>query len=562
MNAVLTEDLSFRYNGAERNAIERVNFAQEKGRHTVLFGTSGSGRSTLINCIARTAPRHFPGTLEGKVFLFEKDVTNRSITDVVGTVGLVFEDFENQLFCASVESETAFGPESLGCGIEEIEKRVDWALRMVGLESLRRRPPWTLSGGQKQRLAIAATVAMKPQLLLLDEVTSQLDPHAKSEIMKTIMRFREDFTTLAAETETETGIDADTVVIMKNGRVEKRGSPDEILSDNPTLRYCGVEPLDSCLLFEMLGERERPLDSDTTAEILIQKGYEVIQDACSETTDSTVGETVVSVDGLWHRYEDGVVALKNISVDFYRGELVALIGENGSGKTTLAKHMNGLLAPTEGSVYVEGKRTGDYSGNELQRICAYLFQNPDEQLFARSAVEEVSFGLHNFGFRGSELKERLNDALERVGLLEKAEDDPRTFTLGEKQRIAIASVVAYEPDVLILDEPTTGLDISQQREVMEIALDARRRGTCVILITHSMRLVAEYCDRVVALSNGSLLFNGGVRELFSNRSLLEKLHLVPPQITRIGHRFNTTFLSVEEATRRFRKKQKCGTNST
>ena len=555
MSVFSTENLSFRYASSDRDAIEGVNIRSEEEEHTVLLGSSGSGRSTLLNCVARTAPKHFPGRLEGKVFLFGEDVTDASITDVAGRVGIVFEDFENQLFCATVESETAFGAESLGCSVVEIEKRIVEALECVGLEGLRRRAPWTLSGGQKQRLAIAATVAMKPSLLLLDEVTSQLDPRGKEEIVRTLTRLQGEFTTLSAETEAESGVDANRVVLMREGKVEKAGRPEDVLTDNAALRDCGVEPLDACFLFEMLGEDERPLTADAAVQTLKAKGYEVV-DGETATKGSSGEEVVVEVDGLSHRYEGGVVALEGVSVRFHKGELVALIGQNGSGKTTLAKHLNGLLEPTDGSVVVKGRRTEDYHSNELQRVSAYLFQNPDEQLFARSAVEEVAFGLRNFGFRGDELKRRIDAALEVVGLAARAEDDPRTFGIGEKQRIAVASVIAYEPDVLILDEPTTGLDVGQQRRVMEIALDARRRGTCVILITHSMRLVTEFCDRVVALRDGKVAFDGGVRELFSNETLLKSLHLEPPQVTRIGYAFGATFLTVEEAAARLKKGKK------
>jgi len=550
-----TENLSFRYANSNRDAIEGVNIRSEEGEHTVLLGGSGSGKSTLLNCIARTAPRHFPGKLQGKVFLFGEDVTDASIMDVAGRVGIVFEDFENQLFCATVESETAFGAESLGCSVEEIEKRIVDALECVGLKDLRKRAPWTLSGGQKQRLAIAAAVAMRPSLLLLDEVTSQLDPRGRDEIVRTFTRLQQEFTTLSAETEAESGVDADRVVLMKGGKVERAGRPENVLTDNAALRDCGVEPLDACLLFEALGEDERPLTADAAVQTLKVKGYRV-SDEETPTKGSSGGEVVVEVDGLSHRYEGGVVALDGVSVQFRKGELVALIGQNGSGKTTLAKHLNGLLAPTEGSVVVKGRRTEEYRGNELQRSCAYLFQNPDEQLFARSAAEEVAFGLRNFGFRGDELQRRIDTVLEVVGLAERAEDDPRTFGIGEKQRIAVASVIAYEPDVLILDEPTTGLDTGQQRRIMEIALDAKRKGTCVILITHSMRLVTEFCDRAVALRDGKVAFDGSVRELFSDEGLLESLHLQPPQVTRIGYAFGATFLTVTEAAAKLKKGKK------
>ena len=555
MSVFSTENLSFRYANSNRDAIEGVNIRSEEGEHTVLLGGSGSGKSTLLNCIARTAPRHFPGKLQGKVFLFGEDVTDASIMDVAGRVGIVFEDFENQLFCATVESETAFGAESLGCSVEEIEKRIVDALECVGLKDLRKRAPWTLSGGQKQRLAIAAAVAMRPSLLLLDEVTSQLDPRGRDEIVRTFTRLQQEFTTLSAETEAESGVDADRVVLMKGGKVERAGRPENVLTDNAALRDCGVEPLDACLLFEALGEDERPLTADAAVQTLKVKGYRV-SDEETPTKGSSGGEVVVEVDGLSHRYEGGVVALDGVSVQFRKGELVALIGQNGSGKTTLAKHLNGLLAPTEGSVVVKGRRTEEYRGNELQRSCAYLFQNPDEQLFARSAAEEVAFGLRNFGFRGDELQRRIDTVLEVVGLAERAEDDPRTFGIGEKQRIAVASVIAYEPDVLILDEPTTGLDTGQQRRIMEIALDAKRKGTCVILITHSMRLVTEFCDRAVALRDGKVAFDGSVRELFSDEGLLESLHLQPPQVTRIGYAFGATFLTVTEAAAKLKKGKK------
>lgn len=562
MRAVATGALSFTHEGAATPAVKGIDFAQDEGEHTVLLGASGAGRSTFLHCVSRAAPKYFPGTLEGSISLFGEDVTARSTAEVAGRLALVFEDFESQLFCATVESETAFGPESLALEPEEVRRRVAWALEMVGLRGLERRPPWTLSGGQKQRLAIAAAVAMKPSLLLLDEVTSQLDPRGARDIVETLARLRGGLTLLSAETEPRLAADAARVVLMKDGRIEKSGPPEEVLKDVSLLRACGVEPPETCLLFEALGEAERPLVAEDAVEILLRKGY--VAAPVVEDERESEGAVLAETNELTHVYPGGVEALRGVSVRFRAGELLAVVGENGSGKTTLAKHLNGLLAPTGGQVTVKGVPTRDYRGNSLQRVCAYLFQNPDEQIFARSVAEEVAFGLRNFGFRGERLRAGVEESLERVGLLAEADSDPRFLSLDRKQRLAVASVTAYEPEILILDEPTTGLDAEGGRRVMELALAARARGACVVLITHSMRLVAGHCDRALALKDGKVAFDGAPRRLFSERGLLDELHLAPPDLVRVGWGFDTVFLSVAEAAGRLRKRRagECGTPST
>jgi energy-coupling factor transport system ATP-binding protein len=247
-------------------------------------------------------------------------------------------------------------------------------------------------------------------------------------------------------------------------------------------------------------------------------------------------ERILSLGNVKFTYEGGVEALMEVSLEVRRGEYIALVGGNGSGKTTLAKHLNGLLRPTSGRIWVGGRDSADLTVAVLARTVGYAFQNPDHQLFCTSVEDEVRFGPHNLGRPDDEVRRLSETAMEVMGIADIRAKPPLTLSLGQRRRVSIAAVLAMDPAVLVLDEPTTGLDHGEARELMEILSGLNRDGKTVILITHDMRLVAEHATRVVIMSGGQIVLDSDVRGAFDDLGLLRDAQLIPPPISILAHR--------------------------
>lgn len=251
-----------------------------------------------------------------------------------------------------------------------------------------------------------------------------------------------------------------------------------------------------------------------------------------------VKEPIIEVKNVHYWYPNGVYALRGVSLNIYKGEFIALLGQNGSGKTTLAKHLNGLLTPKKGKILIKGVDIRDMSITEIARIVGYVFQNPEHQIFAKTIYEEMAFGLKNLGIPDNEIRERVLEALSMVDLDKPLDMNPHFLSMGEKHRLAIAAVLAMRPEVIILDEPTTGLDYKRNKQLMEIIKKLHRQGHTIILITHDMAFAAEYSNRAIILHEGRVLADGPTREIFTKLNILSRSSLRPPQITMLAIELN------------------------
>jgi energy-coupling factor transport system ATP-binding protein len=549
----------FTYRGTSAHALDGVDLEVQSGEVVAVLGPSGAGKSTLCLCLNGLIPHFVRGELEGTLRVFGEPTGDRSVSDLARHVGLVFQDFEAQLFSTNVELEVAFGLENFAVPVEDIRRRVTEALATVELGGLERREPATLSGGQKQRLAIAAVLALHPRMLVLDEPTSDLDPVGKESIFEVARRLRaEGVTLVVVEHETEEVVDAGRVVVMEEGRVAATGRPDEVLFRTEWLEDRGVRPLGAAALLQRLGEEPAITDQEAL-DVLKDRRYRVPEGWWTallerdRATDRADSEPLIEARDLVHRYPGGVEALSGVDLTLRRGEFVAVVGQNGSGKTTLVKHFNGLLHPTGGEVRVGGRPTTGERVGRLGRTVGYVFQNPDHQIFAESVADEVAFGPRNHGVPEEEVGQRVTEALAAVGLGGREEEDPFTMTKGERQRVAVASVLATRPEVIVLDEPTTGLDYREQRDMMELVRRLNGAGHTVVCVTHSMWVVTEYARRTVVMRDGRVTADGPTREVFSREEELLEARLRPPQVTRVTTRLGTTLLSVAEAAEALRR---------
>jgi energy-coupling factor transport system ATP-binding protein len=477
-----------------------------------------------------------------------------TVAQMAEIVGMVFQDFEAQLFSTNVELEVAFGPENFAVEREEIKARIDENLSYVGLDAFRNRPPSTLSGGQKQKLAIASVLALKPKVLVMDEPTTDLDPISKMGVFEITHRLckREDLTLMMVEHETEEALYADRIALIKDGHLVKVGPTREILSDVDLLESMGVMPLGIPKFFKSIGIEDLPLTPDEGVEkfkslnlVLCKEKYDAMVAAEAAELEKHT-EALIECSDLTHIYPGGVNALKGVTLNINKGDMVAIIGQNGSGKTTLAKHFNGLLLPTEGEVLVNGKTTREQGIFTLGQTVGYVFQNPDHQIFSEKVFDEVAFSPRLRKMSEDEVKLRVAEALEAVGLSGQDEEDPFTLTKSGRQRVAVAAVLASNPDVLILDEPTTGLDFSEQRSMMNMVRKLNENGSTIIFITHHMWVVAEYAKRAFVMKDGMVILEGTARDVFSQGDVLRDAFLRPPHFAEFSSRLGYTYLTPDE----------------
>jgi energy-coupling factor transport system ATP-binding protein len=415
---------------------------------------------------------------------------------------------------------------------------------------MRPREPATLSGGQKQRLAIGSVLALEPKVLAMDEPTTDLDPQGREEVLSVARSIREEGRMLlVVDHEPETAVSADQIWLMREGQLIAKGSPAEILVDVSTTESCGIKPLPTMELFNAMKWPGNPLTVEAAIAVIqkhnLTKRRELNLPSLSSGNDK--GAPILEAEGLGYTYPAyHVEALRGIDLYIREGEFIALLGQNGSGKTTLAKHFNGLLRPASGRMLVRGKSTSNYSHRDLAGMVGYVFQNPDHQIFARTVKEEVGFTLKALGENPKTIERRVAEALEVVELQGYEQKVPFALTRGERQRVAVASVLAAQPQVVILDEPTTGLDYRHQRNMMEMLKRLNQRGHTVIIITHSMWVAAEYAERTIVLKEGAILSDGPTRAVFADEAQLASASLRPSSLVQLSNWLGTKALTVEE----------------
>ena len=516
-----------------------------------MMGASGAGKSTLAKCLNRIVPEFEDGDFRGVIRIAGETFDHLRVCEVAPRVGMVFQDFEAQLFSTNVAHEVAFAMEQVGMDRAEMDRRIIPALEAVGLRGFEKRDPMSLSGGEKQRLAIASVLALRPSVIVLDEPTTDLDPEGRAEVFELIARLRaQGLSLIVIEHESEELRGADRIIVLREGEIATDGAPSEVFARTELLRECGVRPPGLGNALELLGIDVQPKSVEHAYEAIVLAYPRLASTrdgaAAPASLAASSGPAFIGIEGVSFSYSGGPRVLDSIDLRVEAGEFLAIVGQNGSGKTTLAKHIVGLLQPAAGRVTIEGKDRAQMRPAESAREVAYVFQNPDHQIFAATVEDEVAFGPRNFGLADDEIRRRCDEALEAVGLQSQRQSDPFLLSKGERQRLAVASVLVLRPRMLILDEPTTGLDHREQLRMMALVRDLNRAGIAIVIITHTPWLVAEYARRVVLLRKGRKIFDGGVRDFFMQDELLRSSSFRAPEITQLSRRFGTLALSTEE----------------
>ncbi len=521
-------------------ALDGLSFEVPAGACVAVTGANNSGKSTLCLALAGLAPRLTEGRISGQIIIGGRDPQTEPPGALAGMIGLVMQDPAGQLFNASVEEEIAWGLENLGIPPAEIRHRIDWVLHAVGLEDIPRdQPPLTLSGGQQKRLALAAALAMRPQVLILDEPAGGLAPTARAEMVAVLrdLREREALTILFTENDPDVIIAlADEVLVLDAGRIVARGNPADLYPrpEMSCLKGVAVPP---AAQFAATVNAHRPLRLTclTVEQAVEQTRRYPLNGSVPEVPPLAVepaappdAEPVVVIEGLHFTYRPERPVLHDIHLTIRAGEYVALTGDNGAGKTTLAKHLIGLLRPTSGQVRIFGQDTAHRPIGQMARLVGFAFQNPEVQIFSPTVREEVAFGPRNVGMDPPTVRRMVKEALRAFGLEELAQHPPAALSFSTRRMVALASIAAMDTPILVLDEPTVGLDAEGQARVAQWLAARHRAGVTVILITHDMELAARYAQRIVVLDRGRIIADGTPTAVFSQAHLLEQAGLQAP----------------------------------
>jgi energy-coupling factor transporter ATP-binding protein EcfA2 len=475
---IQVRDLTVSYGASQ--ILKNISFDVAAGECLVLTGLSGCGKSTLARVLTGVIPNTIPAQVTGSVTVAGLDVIHLPTAHVARRVGAVFQNPRAHLFHLRVDDELAFGPRNLGLSEDEVSTRVDWALNAVGLADLRDKKPANLSGGQIQRIAIAAALAMRPDVLVLDEPTASLDVPGTQSVISALEKLRRQFgltIVLVEHRLAEVRRIADKVLVLHDGQKVAEGKFDQVLGNHEILHTYGLR---------------RPTVEKLTdwSRLLVSNGHEPVDQ-----------KPLLDLQNLSAGYDRQAI-IRDINLKIFPGEFVALVGDNGTGKSTLALAAAGLLKPLAGKVFVRGT-SRPRPGLDI----ALLFQNPADQLFTDSVDEEVSFGPRNYRSFNNDIHQQ---TLSSADLLHLRVRRPFSLSIGQQQRTALASCIALRPALVILDEPTLGQDWRHLQQLMDCLTHLNAQGTAILLITHDYKLVHRYARRVFLMDKGRITLDGKI----------------------------------------------------
>ena len=556
--AIEVTNLSFRYATRGRPALREVSFALRHGEMALLLGPSGSGKSTLALCLNGLIPHQIEGEWSGRVRVDGLEVGDTHPSLITQKVGIVFQDPESQFCMLTVEEEIAFGLENLGLSRAEMEERLVHALRLLGLEHLRRTRLDRLSGGIKQKVALASALAMGCHILIFDEPTANLDPRGTDEVFRLLTELRAtgQYTILVVEHKLDDLLpQVDRLLVLgKEGDLVADGDPRAVLAkQSETLRREGVWLPQVAKLALELGEAgltlaPLPLSVEEAQAALerldgrlaaaLPGATEAWEPAADAHQD---GAPALEIGDLHYSYPRGQNALAGASLSVKRGDFLALVGPNAAGKTTLALHAVGILQPQAGTVAVFGRDVRGLGLGELTRRVGFVFQNPEHQFVTDAVYDELAYSLRARKVSEPELRAVVESTLGDFGLERLAGANPFTLSQGQKRRLSVATMLVVGQEILILDEPTYGQDSANAAQLAGHLRRLNAEGKTIVVITHDMQFVAEHCRSAAVLLDGAVTYQGSVGELFRQSSLLSRAGLARPSLLNLSLRLRRTY---------------------
>lgn len=558
---IVVKDLSFRYPGTDRDTLRNVDLTIERGDFVAVVGGNGSAKTTLCKTFNGLVPHYWNGDFAGHVHVDGVDTWDSSVAELSSRVGYVYQDFQNQLVRPTVRDEVAFGP--LNFGHEDYRERTEEALEQLGISHLRDHFVWQLSGGQAHLVALAAVLALRPEVVVVDEPVAELDPARAREIYLRLRELNREhgITVIAIEHHAEFIAEfARSVVLMADGAPVWHLPVQEAMDRHSELEVNGIPAPDAVALTAAVGAESVALDVDSAVPMLrphvqdrpapvevpvvAPSGSVALPGGTALSGGDTPSgglapcdEVVASLVGVNHGYRtvrgDLAPVLVDLDLDLRAGERVALVGTNGAGKTTLMKLLTGLIVPRSGTVTVTGSDTRSRSAARLADRVSYLYQHP-QRMFLKDTVR-ADVALFPTGRRVPGAEALVDEVVDRVGLAPLAERDGRSLSGGQQRRATIAIGLAMRPSLLLLDEPTSSLDVRSRDDVIGMLDSLSDTVRCAVVASHDMELVATWASRVIVLDQGRVLADLTPRELFSRPEITRQARLVPPQAARIAH---------------------------
>ena len=557
MDIIKVENLCFDYITQDENgnvtervpALKNITLSVPEGQFMAVLGHNGCGKSTFA--------KHLNAILlptSGKVSVCGIDTADEErIYDIRQSVGMVFQNPDNQIVATIVEEDVAFAPENLGVEPAEIRRRVDGALKQVDMYDFREHAPHQLSGGQKQRVAIAGIIAMQPRCIVMDEPTAMLDPKGRREVMKIIKRLNREMgiTVVLITHYMDEAAQADRVVVMDKGSIIMDGVPRKIFSQGEKLKSVGLDVPQVTELCNILRENGVNLSNEIIFEDecanaiaklpLKAKRAEIVRE--KDRADIKTAETAVELRNVTYKYSIGTpfekTAVDDVSLEIEKGELVGIIGHTGSGKSTLIQHLNGLITPTSGTVFINGRNIHEKGVNlrDIRFKVGLVFQYSEHQLFEETVAKDIAYGPRNMGFSDEEIKSAVASAARSMEITHLLEKSPFELSGGQQRRVALAGVLAMNPEILILDEPAAGLDPKGRDKMIDLIRQYHKNsGKTILFVSHSMEDIVKLASKVLVMNKGKLFCYDETDKVFERTSELVSIGLDVPQITRLSHK--------------------------
>ena len=519
-------DLHYKYSAAgPRWVLNSLDLTVEPGEYLLLCGASGSGKSTLCRTLNGLVPHFYRGLMRGHVWVAGLDTHSHPVSELFAHVGMVFQNPEAQLFNSTVGRELAFGLESLGLPQDAIRRRIAETSELTGLTHLLGRNPQELSGGEKQLVIIAAALALRPQVIVLDEPYASLDPMNVGRVRAALREINRGGTAvLLTEHRLHNALrDAGRMAVLAKGRVVLDGPPRVIMREEVT-EY-GLNPPPVVRFARQLGLSEVPLSVEELSTMVDGRPLPADLFPARAVGGTSGGSSVLQMEGVTFSF-DGTRVLEDLSHELRQGECLAVVGANGSGKTTLIKHFNGLYRPDRGRVLVLGQDTRGVRVSQLARHVGMAFQNANDQFFQFRVRDEIELGARVLGCYDQGWLGELIDLFQLRPLLARS---PYRLSEGEKKRVAFAAALAARPEILVLDEPTTGQDWPFRQGLGRVLTELQARGQTVVLVTHDLEFAAQHACRWMLLGDGRVLAHGSPREVMSDGEAMRRASLLPTQ---------------------------------